>query len=118
LNSLVEEYVNLAYHGMRAGKNPIKVNIDLELDEKVGEVNLIQEDFSRVILNLCNNAFDALREKLSHTTFSPRLLVGTSRHGQKVTVKISDNGPGIPEDLRTEFSSLSLPLKKVPKVPV
>ena len=63
LNPLIKEYVNLAFHGMRAGGDPINVDIDLQLDEDVGEVQLVAEDFSRVILNLVNNAFDAMREK-------------------------------------------------------
>jgi signal transduction histidine kinase len=65
LNPIIKEYVNLAFHGMRAGKEPINVDIDLHLDENVGEVPLVAEDFSRVILNLCNNAFDAMRDKLT-----------------------------------------------------
>ena len=65
LNALVKEYVNLAFHGMRAGKKPITVDIDLQLDESIGAVPLISEDFSRVILNLCNNAFDAMRAMTS-----------------------------------------------------
>ena len=52
LNPLIKEYVNLAFHGMRAGSDPINVDIDLQLDESVGEVLLIAEDFSRVILNI------------------------------------------------------------------
>ncbi len=64
LNAVIREYVNLAYHGMRAGKDPINVDIDLQLDDGIGKVPLIVEDFSRVILNLCNNAFDAMREEL------------------------------------------------------
>jgi len=62
LNPLVKEYVNLAFHGMRAGKEPIDVDIQMDLDDSVGEIPLVAEDFSRVILNLCNNAFDAMRE--------------------------------------------------------
>jgi len=50
---------------MRAGNEPINVDIDLQLDDEVGEVALIAEDFSRVILNLVNNAFDAMRSKLT-----------------------------------------------------
>jgi len=63
LNALIKEYVNLSFHGMRAGKEAINVDMELQLDESVGEVPLIAEDFSRVILNLCNNAFDAMRDK-------------------------------------------------------
>jgi signal transduction histidine kinase len=62
LNPLVKEYVNLAFHGMRAGKDPINVDIQMDLDDSIGEIPLIAEDFSRVILNLTNNAFDAMRE--------------------------------------------------------
>ena len=63
LNDLVKEYVNLAYHGMRAGNNPINVDIEMHLDDTIGEVPLFAEDFSRVILNICNNAFDACAER-------------------------------------------------------
>ncbi len=63
LNDFILEYSNLAFHGMRAGNQPIDVQIMLDLDEKVKEVPVIVEDFSRVILNICNNAFDAMREK-------------------------------------------------------
>jgi signal transduction histidine kinase len=63
LNALVREFVNLSYHGMRAGDKAVDVELDLQLDESIGEVPLMAEDFSRVIVNLCNNAFDAMREK-------------------------------------------------------
>jgi signal transduction histidine kinase len=63
INVLVKEYVNLAFHGMRAGNQPINVDIQMDLDDSVGEIPLIAEDFSRVILNLTNNAFDAMRER-------------------------------------------------------
>ncbi|GAB2777049.1 hypothetical protein GCM10010465_24690 [Actinomadura fibrosa] len=98
LNALVREYVNLAYHGMRAGKKPIDVDIEFDLDLNVGEVKLVGEDFSRVIVNLCNNAFDAMREKLSKTNFKPLLKVKTVREEELVKIKITDNGPGIPEE--------------------
>jgi signal transduction histidine kinase/ligand-binding sensor domain-containing protein len=61
LNALVSEFTNLAYHGMRAGKDPIDAEVTLDLDETIGDVPLVYEDFSRVILNICTNAFDALR---------------------------------------------------------
>ena len=67
LNALIREHINLSYHGMRAGKDPLEVIIDLQLDESIGEIPLIAEDFSRIILNLSTNAFDAMKEKASQT---------------------------------------------------
>jgi GAF domain-containing protein len=130
LNPIIKEYVNLAFHGMRAGKKPINVNIDLQLDENVGEVPLIAEDFSRVILNLCNNAFDAMREKVtgdgrlvadrrspfeggagaqaevgddSSLGYHPKLMVRTHQTESNVTIEIEDNGPGIPDDIKDKI---------------
>jgi signal transduction histidine kinase len=110
LNPLINEYVNLAFHGMRAGKEPINVDIDLQLDESVGEVPLIAEDFSRVILNLCNNAFDAMREKQGAGQraqgsggYEPKLNVRTKSDNGKVTIEIEDNGPGIPDEIKDKI---------------
>ena len=118
LNELVKEYVNLAFHGMRANKNPINVSIQLDLDEKIQKVNLNPEDFSRVILNLCKNAFDAMRDKLENgkleseawkkenreekakefESYLPKLTIRTEDLGDKVLVMVEDNGPGIAEE--------------------
>ncbi|MBX2990208.1 MAG: GHKL domain-containing protein [Bacteroidetes bacterium] len=105
LNMLVKEYVNLAFHGMRAGKNPINVDIALDLDSTVGMVPLIAEDFSRVVLNLCQNAFDAMREKLNAggKSYLPKLSVRTRREANQVTVEIEDNGPGIPDAIKDKI---------------
>ncbi|MDX1641688.1 MAG: ATP-binding protein, partial [Balneolaceae bacterium] len=125
LNPLIKEYVNLAFHGMRAGDDPINVDINFDLDESIGDVNLVAEDFSRVILNLCNNAFDAMREKLSEKAkgkrqkspfeggkdgeavqgddagpdYNPKLIVQTRKSDKSVSIEIEDNGPGIPADI-------------------
>jgi len=98
LNALVREYVNLAFHGMRAGKDPIDVDIDLQLDESIGEVPIIAEDFSRVILNLCNNAFDAMRETAGKR--HPKLTVRTVKKDGALIFEIHDNGTGIPDEIR------------------
>jgi GAF domain-containing protein len=108
LNALVKEYVNLAYHGMRANKNPIVVDISLELDENLKPVSLVGEDFSRVILNLCNNAFDAMRElaeknREKSDTEKAVLSVKTRGNGQYVTIDIRDNGPGIPDEIKDKI---------------
>jgi signal transduction histidine kinase len=109
LNELVKEYVNLTYHGMRAGKEAIEVDIDLDLDDSIEDVPLIAGDFSRVILNLCNNAFDACAElsrsamKETRETRRPKLTVRTKKSGGSVTIEIEDNGPGIPDGIKDKI---------------
>ena len=110
LNPLIKEYVNLAFHGMRASKEPINVDIDLQLDESIDEIPLYAEDFSRVILNLCNNAFDAMREKSNSNDqapnskgYSPKLSVRTKADNGKAIIEIEDNGPGIPDEIRDKI---------------
>jgi signal transduction histidine kinase/streptogramin lyase len=116
INSIVKEFVNLAFHGMRAGKNPINVDIKMDLDEQLPQVQLNPEDFSRVLLNLCNNAFDAMREKVSNTQeegqrtkdldairYEPRLNVVTMLENNQVRISIEDNGPGIPDEIKDKI---------------
>jgi two-component system, NtrC family, sensor kinase len=101
LNALVREYVNLSFHGMRAGKDPINVDIQLDLDESIDKVDLVGEDFSRVILNLCSNAFDAMRTVKTQGLAS--LNVRTKKHKNTITIEIEDNGPGIPDDIKEKI---------------
>ena len=131
LNALIKEYVNLSFHGMRAGNDPINVDIDLQLDKSIGEVPLVAEDFSRVILNLVNNAFDAMREKAKVTVderpgteentlrqpsesaeaerrrgvsgYAPKLTVRTKHSSNSVTIEIEDNGLGIPDEMKDKI---------------
>ena len=71
LNEVIKEYVHLSFHGMRANKNPINVEILLDLDDSLPKIPLNSEDFSRVILNLTKNAFDAMREKIKQGQPAP-----------------------------------------------
>ena len=128
LNALIREYANLSFHGMRAGDDPINVDVDLQLDESIGEVPLIAEDFSRVILNLTNNAFDAMAEKSRMSKvegkkntlrqpaesaeaeprrgvsgYAPILTIRTHQTEKTVTVEVEDNGPGIPQDIKDKI---------------
>jgi signal transduction histidine kinase len=118
LNALIKEYVNLSFHGMRAGKNPINVELAFELDPEIAEVPIIKEDFIRVIINLCNNAFDAMRGKTLHGLegYQPTLKVGTSQlppeslsreigrgKGGYFKISIQDNGPGIPDEIKDKI---------------
>ena len=115
LNSLLREYVNLAFHGMRANKNPINVEIKLDLDPNLGMVKLNAESFSRVILNLCKNAFDAMREKAATAIdrdYRPQLMVSTRLEREKAVVIFEDNGPGIPEELKKKILTPFFTTKK------
>jgi signal transduction histidine kinase len=105
LNSLIKEYVNLSFHGMRAGKNPIDVDIELDLDPDLGMVSLIQEDFTRVIINLCNNAFDAMRMKTLEglRQYHPELTVRTKSEMGTILISVEDNGPGIPDEIKDKI---------------
>jgi signal transduction histidine kinase len=110
LNALIKEYVNLSFHGMRAGKNPINVEIDLQLDEQIRNVRLIGEDFSRVLLNLSNNAFDAMRTTAEIRT--PKLTIRTKLQAEKILIEIEDNGPGIPDEIKDKIMQPFFTTKK------
>lgn len=106
LNSIIKEYMNLAFHGMKAGKNPINVGLQKELDENMGDIPLITEDFSRVLINMYNNAFDAMREKLTvdpESGYQPVLTVRSRKTDGRAIIEIEDNGPGIPEALKNKI---------------
>ncbi|MBN7800819.1 histidine kinase [Algoriphagus aestuariicola] len=131
LNALVKEFVNLSYHGMRAGKNPIQVEIVLDLADSAVEMRLVREDISRVIINLCNNAFDAMRERLQKSqdtnptspdfgheakepngSYAPVLRVATSSKHGKVAMAFEDNGVGIPDEIRDKIMQPFFTTKK------
>jgi signal transduction histidine kinase len=101
LNALIKKYTNLAFHGMRAGKNPINVVMDLQLDEQIKTVPLVEEDFSRVLLNLCNNAFDALRETADKR--QPKLTIRTKLELKYLLIEVEDNGSGIPDEIKDKI---------------
>jgi signal transduction histidine kinase/ligand-binding sensor domain-containing protein len=104
LNTLVKEAVNLSFHSMKASENPINIDIKHDLDENVGEVTVIAEDFSRVFVNITNNAFDAIRDKLSEENgYDPELTLRTRKKGGKVVIEVQDNGPGIPEEIQEKI---------------
>ena len=102
LNALIREYSNLAFHGMRANPNPINVEVQLDLDENLPHIKLSAEDFSRVILNLVKNAFDAMREKIAKagSDYRAKVEIRTRDLGDKVLVEVEDNGPGVPKQIQ------------------
>jgi signal transduction histidine kinase len=105
LNALIREYANLAFHGMRANPNPINVEILLDLDEQLQKINLNAEDFSRVILNLVKNAFDAMRDKINAqgASYRAQIQIKTKDLGNDVSIEVEDNGPGVPDEIRDKL---------------
>ena len=102
VNRLLEEYVNLAYHGMRASTPEFNVTIECNYDEAVGEVEMVPEEVCRVFVNLINNAFYAVHERAqsSGDGYTPTVEVRTRRDGEHVEIRVRDNGTGIPETVR------------------
>lgn len=104
LNALVEEHVNLAYHGMRARVPDFKVTIRRRYDEATGRVELVPQEIGRLLLNLLGNAFYAVREKVkAGAAFAPEVTISTRRTDAAIVIEVADNGPGIPGDIRQKI---------------
>ena len=108
INLLADEYLRLAYHGLRAKDKSFNATMKTEFDESIGNINIIPQDIGRVILNLITNAFYAVNEKNKQSIagYEPTVTVTTSKGGEgirginniiKITVK--DNGNGIPQKI-------------------
>jgi len=99
VNALADEYLRLAYHGMRAKDMSFNSAMKTDYDESIGLIKIISQDIGRVILNLITNAFYAVTEKkkLRLDGYEPTVTVSTKKIGNKVEVKVKDNGTGIPQ---------------------
>ncbi|MFZ0454335.1 MAG: ATP-binding protein, partial [Ignavibacteriaceae bacterium] len=99
INELLEQDVNLAYHGMRAQDKDFNITIEKDYDKTLEKINIVPQDISRVFLNIINNACYAAydRKKKSGNDFYPVLKVFTKNLKDKVEIRIGDNGNGIPE---------------------
>jgi signal transduction histidine kinase len=99
LNALIDEYTKLSYHGLRARDKSFNSDFDIQLDPSINTVELLQQDFGRVILNLVNNAFYAVHEKTKSggSEYNPKVVVKTSRIENSVRIEVNDNGNGISE---------------------
>ncbi len=99
INVLADEYLRLSYHGLRAKDKSFNADIKTEFDNDVGKINIVPQDIGRVLLNIINNAFYAVNEKvkLRAASYEPLVLVSTKRKENKVEIKIEDNGNGIPQ---------------------
>lgn len=101
INALVDEYLRLAYHGLRAKNKSFNATTKTEFDESIGKVNVVFQDIGRVVLNLINNAFYAVSEKknLVENGYEPTVTVRTRKTDGKVEIKVKDNGNGISQKI-------------------
>ena len=103
INALCDEYLRLAYHGLRAKDKSFNAKFETHFDEGIGKVKIIPQDIGRVILNLITNAFYVVDDKSSSakasgdTKYEPTVSVSTKKVGKKVEIKVMDNGNGIPK---------------------
>jgi signal transduction histidine kinase len=99
INILADEYLRLAYHGLRAKDKTFNAKFEADLDKTIEKINVVPQDIGRVILNLINNAFYAVTEKKKQLDggYEPTVSVNTKKISGKVEIKVSDNGNGIPQ---------------------
>jgi GAF domain-containing protein len=108
INAIVEESLNLAYHGARAEKPGFNITMEKSLDPEAGEVDLYPQEITRVLLNLISNGFYAAtkrKEKADRLSFEPTLAATTRNLGDSVEIRIRDNGTGIPPEVREKLFS-------------
>lgn len=112
INTLADEYLRLAYHGLRAKDKTFNATLKTDFDETIGKIDVVPQEIGRVILNLLTNAFYAVSEKKKQMEknaqiddppsgiiqYTPTVLIGTKKLTGKVEIRVSDNGNGIPPE--------------------
>jgi len=98
LNTLCDEYLRLAYHGLRAKDKSFNAALKTDFDKSLPKVKVIPQDMGRVILNLITNAFYAVTQKKNEgiAAYEPTVTIGTMLKGESIEIHVSDNGNGIP----------------------
>jgi len=101
INALADEYLRLAYHGLRAKDKSFNATIKSDFDKTIRNINVIPQDIGRVVLNLINNAFYAVDEKKKQNlnVYEPTVSVTTKKNNGKVEISVKDNGNGIPQKI-------------------
>jgi signal transduction histidine kinase len=102
INALVQEYARLSYQGQRAKDKMLDITLDLDLDENLGDIEIVPQDIGRVLVNLFNNAFYTVAEKkkVNIPGYEPAVLVSTKKTDNKILITVKDNGRGIPSKIK------------------
>ena len=111
INALVDESLNLAYHGARAEKQGFNITLERSFDPTAGEVDLFPQEITRALLNLISNGFYAATKRKAEANggdYEPTLTATTKNLGDRVEIRIRDNGTGIPPEVRRICSARSL----------
>lgn len=105
INALCDEYLRLAYHGLRAKDKTFNAKFETHFDESIGKINIVPQDIGRVILNLINNAFYAVtdKRKTAGDGYEPAVTVSTKLSGDKIMISVADNGNGIPDSIKEKI---------------
>jgi len=108
INALCDEYLRLAYHGLRAKDKSFNTDFKTDFDISIGKINMVPQDIGRVLLNLFNNAFYAVNEKqksheLSAMSYQPIVSVQTKNLNDKIEIRVTDNGNGIPQSIKEKI---------------
>jgi len=108
INVLCDEYLRLAFHGIRAKDNSFNADFKTEFDVLMPEINIVPQDIGRVLLNLINNAFYAVAEKQRNlsdldSNYDPTVIISTKSLGGSIEISVKDNGNGIPEEIKKKI---------------
>jgi len=99
INALADEYLRLAYHGLRAKNKEFNATMQTDFDVTIGKINIVPQDIGRVLLNLFNNAFYGVTEKKKQAgeEYEPTVSISTKKIDRKISINVKDNGIGIPQ---------------------
>jgi GAF domain-containing protein len=108
INAIVEESLNLAYHGARAEKQGFNITLERSLDPTAGEIDVSPQEITRVLINLISNGFYAATKRKAEANggnYEPTLAASTKNLGNSVEIRIRDNGTGIPPEVKAKLFS-------------
>jgi two-component system, NtrC family, sensor kinase len=119
INALADEYLRLAYHGLRAKDKGFNSKFETHFDDSIGKIDVVSQDMGRVILNLITNAFYAVNEKTKRETadvksgpshvspltsyYEPTVTITTKKLNDKIEIRVKDNGNGIPDSIKEKI---------------
>lgn len=110
INALADEYLRLAYHGLRAKDKSFNATMKTDFDDTIGKINIAHQDMGRVILNLITNAFYVVNERTKNQQpatknepYTPTVIVSTKKVGNTIEVRVKDNGNGIPDSIKEKI---------------